>query len=83
MNNTIRNIVATRNVSRFAGAKLDHWEAGYFTVGSKRRMRRGAKRELARAVRRVPVDAVEDISRVDALDELIEEAIETERFGGE
>lgn len=49
----MKNVAATaRNVKRYTAAKLDFWEAGHFTDGSKHRTRRNAKRELARAIRR-------------------------------
>lgn len=58
---TIRNtIAAARKIKSFTAAKLDWWEAGYFTAGSKERMRRTAKREMTRAIRRSERAAIKE-----------------------
>jgi hypothetical protein len=49
----MKNAIAAATKTKSAlAAKLDWWEAGYFTKGSKERMRREAKRTLHRAIRR-------------------------------
>lgn len=57
MSNTTKNIAAANaSTARYAAAKLDLWEANYWTKGSRRRTRKAAKRELNRAVRRAPIE---------------------------
>lgn len=50
MNTTRNAAAAARHVKRYAGAKLDRWEADYVCGGLT--MKRDAKKNLTRALRR-------------------------------
>lgn len=58
MNNVKNAAAAARNIKRYAGAKLDHWESAYVSGG--RSMRRDAKKNLTRAIRRAERAAVRE-----------------------